>query len=196
MNIPFNISQREKKFLLIGGIVIFLILIYHVFSWYSEVRSSQREYIEAKRITLQKQFHKISGKENLLNNYEILSNNLKVLEKGLLTGTKPPVVAAEIQRLLKEMASSLEIDIKTERALNPEDRGLYLGIPVELGFTTTTGKLKQLLYKIKTSTFILTISEIKVRVTNIRNPVNSYVTLVVRGFIKKPRINNKDEKKG
>ncbi len=196
MNILSKISQREKKVLLIGTVFIFLIFIYQAVIWYSDMRASAREYIEAKRITLEKQLNKISEKENIQKKSEILSTDLKVLDRGLLSGDTPAVVAAKIQRELKEMASSLDIDIKSERALLPEDKGLYLGIPVEIGFTEPTEKLKKMLYKIKTSRTLLIIPEIKINVRNIRNPVNASTTLIVKGFIKKPQLSDKDKKEG
>lgn len=194
--ISLKISQREKRFLAIGGIVAFLILTYYLVTWYKDFRASTREYIEAKQITLQKQLNKISEKENIQKNFEVVSADLKELEKGLLSDSKPPVAAAEVQRALKDMALSLGIDIKSERALNPVDNGLYLGIPVEIGFTASTAKLKDMLLKIKTSSLLLTITEMKVRVTNVNNPVDVYATLIVKGFIKKPQMMDEGKKRG
>lgn len=196
MNIPLKISQREKKFLLVGGVIVFLILIYQIVTWYRDITVSTREYIDAKQITYQKQLNKISEEEKLLRDFKIISAELKDFEKGLLSGNKPPVAAAEIQRILKSMALSLMIEIKSERALNPVDSGLYLGIPVEIGFRTSTAKLKDMLYKIKTSTLLLTVTGFKIRVTNITNPVDVYTTLIVKGFIKKQQMMEKVKNEG
>jgi len=196
MNIPLKISQREKKFLLMGGVVIALILIYQFVTWYIDISAFTKESVEAKRITLEAQLRKISDKDNVKKRLDIVSKDLKRLENRLLSSNKPPVAAAEIQRALKKIASSLEIDIKVERALSPpeKDNRLYLEIPVEIGFVASTAKLKDMLYKIKTSKLLLTISEMKIRVTNISNPVDIYTTLIVKGFIKNPQISDKDKK--
>ncbi len=194
MNVPLKINPREKKILIIGGVIAVLILAYLVIAWYGNIKGSMRESIEAKKFILVKQLNKIPEKENMLRKSENLSNQLKVLERGLLPGDKPPVAAARIQKTLKEMALSLNVNIKLEKALNTVDSGPYLGIPVEIGFTSTTEKLKKMIYRIKTSSLLLTITDIKIRVTNQRNPVNSYTTLTVKGFIKKPQISNDDRK--
>ncbi|MCK5427415.1 MAG: hypothetical protein KAJ34_06945, partial [Thermodesulfovibrionia bacterium] len=141
MNLPFKISQREKKFLLAGIIVVFLIVMFRGVSWYRDFRFSAAEHIETKRITLQKQSTKISEEVEIGNNLKAVSAELKNLEKGLLKGDKPPVAAAEVQRILKNIAESLTINIKSERALNPVENGSYIGIPVEIGFTASTAKL-------------------------------------------------------
>jgi Tfp pilus assembly protein PilO len=196
MKIPFKINQREKKVLLFGGIVAIIIIVYQIFLWYGGIRTSLKDYTEARRITLEKQYQKIVDEEFIEGQYNDLNNNLNNLDKGLLKGSKTPVVAARIQSILKGMASSLDIAITLEKALDPVDKGFYLAIPVEVGFTSSTEKLTRMLYKIKTSSFNLTITEMKILVKNIRNPVNAYTTIVVNGFIKRPETDKKETKKG
>lgn len=195
MNIPLKIGQREKKFLIAGGIIVFLIFAYQFGVWYKNFRVSSKEYIESRQITLQKQLNKILQKANIKNNFEAADAELKELEKGLVSGDTPPVAAAEIQRNLKVMAMSLGIDIKSEKALNSVDSGLYLSIPVEIGFTAPTAKLKDMLYKIKTSPLLLTVPKIKSRVVNVNNPTDVFTTLTVEGLIiKKPQQAEGDKK--
>ncbi len=185
MNLPFKVSPREEKFLLIGGIIVFLIIIFQLSSWYSNFMEDTKEISGAKLLMLEKQLNKLSGKDDLKKQVNAVKEDIERYEKALLQGDKPPVAAAELQRILKEMASSLDIDIKLERTLNPVDTDFYLGIPVETGFVASTAKLKNMLYKLRKSPFLLNVSRIKVRVTNISNPVDIYITLVVTGFIKK-----------
>jgi len=80
--------------------------------------------------------------------------------------------------------------------LGPVENGLYLGVPVEIGFSASTAKLKDMLYRIKTSPLLLTVTKMKVRVTNIKNPVDVYATVVVKGFIKKSRSPDMGGKEG
>ncbi|MBI5050578.1 MAG: hypothetical protein HZC11_06870 [Nitrospirae bacterium] len=187
MKIPaIRISPREKKVLIIGGVLAIIILSYQLFEWYSGFKASINEFSDAKRVILEKQISKISEKGLLMKKSESVNAQIKELEKGLLSGNKPPVAAAELLRLLKDMALSLNIETKSERILNPVDAGPYMGIPVEIGFTASTAKLKSMLHRIKTSPLLFSVSEISVRVTNINNPVDAYTTLVIKGFIKKP----------
>ncbi len=194
MNLPFKVSPREERFLLIGGIIVFFIIIFQLFSWYSNFMEDAKELSDAKLLMLEKQLNKLSGKDDLKKQINAVKQDIERYEKTLLQGDKPPVAAAELQRILKEMASSLDIDIKLERTLNPVDTDFYLGIPVEIGFVASTAKLKNLLYKLRKSPFLLNVSGIKVRVTNIRNPVDIYITLVVTGFTKKASVSNADKK--
>lgn len=190
MTLP-DVSEREKKFLAAGGIIVFLIVIFQVFSWYDDFRREVRELSEARRFKLERQLIRLSRKERMEKRFEEVKKMLAGQERALLRGDKPPVAAAELQKFLKETASSLDIDVKLERTLSPVETGFYLGIPVEIGFTASTGKLEGLLLRLRKSPFLLMVSEMKVRVTNIRNPVDIYTTLIVTGFIKKPGVKNR-----
>ncbi len=186
MNLPIKVNEREKRFLVIGGIVVIMIVAFNLFSWYAETRDSIKEITDAKYFMLSKQLERISGKKEIEERYKSVRRELEGEEKMLLSGNTPPVAAAALQRFLKERASSLRIDVKVERTLSPVETEYYLGIPVEIGFTASTKELKDLLLKLRKSSYLLTVSEIKVRVTNVNNPVDIYTTLVVTGFIKKP----------
>ncbi len=188
MNMPLKIGQREKKFLIAGGIIVFLILAYQFAAWYKGMRSSAKEYIETREVTLQKQFDKIQQKTKIKNKFDAVDAEVEELEKELVSGDTPPVAAAEIQRNIKAIALSLGIDVKSEKALSPVESGLYLSIPVEIGFTAPTAKLKDMLYRIKTSPLLLTVPKIKIRVVNVNNPGDVYATLTVEGLIKKPSL--------
>ncbi len=185
MNLPVKVNEREKKFLLIGGVVVLLIIVFYLFSWYSDTKKSVNDLSDARLFMLQKQINRISEKDHLRRRLAAVQQGLLRQEKMLLRGNTPPVAAAALQSILKDTASSLNVDVKLERTLNLIDAGYYLGIPVEIGFKASTRELKDILLKLRKSPFLLTVSEIKVRVTNISKPDDVYTTLVVTGFIKK-----------
>jgi len=185
MNLPFKVNERERRFLIYGGVAVLLILVFYGMSWYSELKSGIQEIADAKGFMIEKQLGRIADKDRIEKQAAAIKKEIDRQERALLKGDKPPVAAAALQRALKEMASSLRIDVKLERTVNPVDADIYLGIPVEIGFTATTSELKSLLVKITKSPYLLMVSEVKVRVTNISNPADIYTTLVVTGFIKK-----------
>lgn len=194
MNLPFKVNEREKRFLIIGGLVGAAIIIFHLFSWYADLRNELKDFSDAKFFKLEKQLEKISEKEELEKQLKAVKQQLERYERTFLKEDKPPVAAAALQKILKDIASSLAIEVKLERTLSPVDTDIYLGIPVEIGFTASTGKLQKLLYKLRTSPILLTVSEIKIRVTNISRPKDIYTTLVVTGFIKKTSVKEMDNK--
>lgn len=189
------INPREKKFLLAGGVIILLIIIYLTARWYNDIRSSIRRQVEINQMTLQRQLNKISMDREIEKKLETIDVKVKELEKGLISSDRPSLAAAEVQRNLKDIAMSVGIDIKSEKTLNPVDRGFYLAIPVEIGFTTTTARLKDMLYKLKTSPLLFTIPMMRVRVTTVNNPVDVSATLIVQGFIKKIESTGEEKKR-
>lgn len=191
MNIPIRLKQREKKVLLSGGIIVILILIYYFTAWYKDMSASLGSYVDARRMKLERQLTEISQKADMQKEFEVVSADLKELEKGLLSGSKPPLAAAEIQRTLKNIVSTVDVNINLERTLDsvPTENDLYLGIPVEIGLAASTAKLKDILYRIKTSPLQLTVSEIKILVRNTENPMDVNATLTVKGFMKNPEQN-------
>jgi Tfp pilus assembly protein PilN len=189
MQLPFKISTREKRFVIVGGIIIFLIIISQLFSWYNNYMKSMRELSDAKLLMLEKQLNKLAEKDVLKKKIETIKKDIDKQERLLLQGSRPPVIAAQLQKILKEKAASLNIEVRVERALNPIDAGFYLGIPVEIGFVTSTARLKDFLYTLRELPYLLTVSEMKVRVTNVSNPMDVYTTLIITGFTKKEKEN-------
>ncbi len=179
--LKFRLQHREKKVLLIGGLFVTILITFHLFTWHDGMKRSIGDYAEAKRVYLLKQLNKISEKEAISRRLEATKGELRELENGLIKGNKPPLAAAELQRLLKEMAKASGVDIKLERALSPIDTEMYSSIPVEIGFTAITKKLKDMILMIEASPLLLTISEMKIRVTGLE----VYVTITVRGLIRK-----------
>lgn len=186
MKLPIKVSQRDKRVLLIGGLIALLIIAYSLFSWYSDFTESVNSVSDAKIILLKKQLMKLSEGDDLQNQVNAFKQDFERQKISLLKGEKTPVAAADLQRILKEMASSLNIDVNLERALTPVDFNFYIGIPVEIGFTADTDKLSSMLYLIKQSPFLLSVVDMKIRVTNVNNPTNVNATLQIIGFIEKP----------
>lgn len=186
MRLPFKIKEREKRFLIMGGLVVLAILMFEGYSRYNDYKKMADDTSGTQIVMLEKQLSRISQKDEVEKRLAVLKAELETQEKGVLEGDKPPVAAATLSRVLREAALSNGVNIALERTLNPFDVHQYTAVPIEIGFTTTTEKLKELLYKLRISQYIINISEIKVRVTNISNPADIYTSMVATGFIKKP----------
>lgn len=193
MRRPFKLSglrlkRREKIFLIAGGALALLIASYYVFQWYEGVNASVKDRYEAKAMHLKKQLEKIADKDVIRARLDKAKEELNGLEKGLLSGDKPPVAAAELQKLLKETAMSLNVEIKSERISTPVDAGLYLEIPVEIGFIAPTAKLRDMILRIETAPTLLSVSTLDIRVMNFKNPTEVYAVMTVKGFLRKQKM--------
>lgn len=194
MSLFSKITEREKGFLVIGGIIVLVIIIYHGYSWYDESKKRADDFSHARLVMVERQLNRIAKKDEIEKNLYELKQELDSLEKTILQGDKPPIAAAALSRILREASATQGINIAMERTLNPSDLDHYVAVPVEIGFTTSTEKLKELLYRLRSSPFLLTVSEVKIRVINIANPTDIYTSLIVTGYIKKQEEPVKDEK--
>ncbi|RJQ56923.1 MAG: hypothetical protein C4526_00500 [Nitrospiraceae bacterium] len=195
MNLLSKISGREKRFIIAGGIVVLAFIIFQAHSWYEGFIKRTDDFSDARLLMLEKQLGRISGKEGLEKRLGELKQELDTREKAVLQGDKPPVAAAALSRIIREAASAQGVNITQERALDPSEAFFYVAVPVEVGFTTTTEKLKEILYSLRISPFLLTVSEIRVRVVNVTNPADIYTSLVVTGYIRKAPEENKEKDK-
>lgn len=196
MKIPIKVNQREKRVLLIGGLVALLIILFRLYSWYGGLMENINNASEVKIVLLKKQLGKLAENDDLQKQFNLVKQDFEGRRSSLLKEEKTPVAAAELQRILKEMASSQNIDVNLERALTPVDYNFYIGIPVEIGFVSNTEKLGGMLYMLKQSPLLLTVTDMKIRVTNVNNPVNVNATLQIMGFIEKPSAENASGIKG
>ncbi|RJQ50335.1 MAG: hypothetical protein C4538_00200 [Nitrospiraceae bacterium] len=186
MNLLSKISERERKFIIIGVIVVSMIVLFEGYTWYQELRRRADEFTDARLVMLDKQLMKISGKDQIEKRLTEVKQQIENREKAILQGDKPPIAAAALSRIIREAAATQGINIALERTLNPAEIHSYVAVPVEVGFTTTTEKLKEFLYRLRISSYLLNISEIKVRVTNITNPSDIFASVIVIGYIKRP----------
>jgi hypothetical protein len=188
-----KIGKREKKALILGGIAVFFILSYLLYDWFIGYTNDLRSRKDAKRLQLIHLIGKIAEKGETEKRITGVKTELEEVEKGLIPGDKPAVGAAELQKILKDTASSAGIEIRSERILNPIDINDYSIISVEVAFVSTTARFRDLIYSIETSPFILVIPDMKIRVTNLRNPTDIQVNLTVRGLIKRSGEGEKKE---
>lgn len=185
MKFPLKVSQREKRFIIFGSIIVVCIIGYHLFGLYGEYQSRAKELTDARLVAIEKQMMRLAEKETLQKQAAKLKGETARFNLLFLQGSKPPVEAAELQNTLKNIATSLAIDIKQERALNPTDTGRFLSIPVEIGFTASTAGLSDFLQRIRNSPALLAIAEMKIRIINTAKPDDVNVTLIVTGIIRK-----------
>jgi len=115
-------------------------------------------------------------------------------ESGLLTGKTPALAAADIQKVIREMAQKSQMEINSIRVLKPKDvdESLYLSIPVEFVAKGVIRELKGFLYQIAASPKYLTVEKVKISVVLRRNGRTKSqkleiitANITINGFLKK-----------
>lgn len=179
-----RLKKRERIVLAAGFLIVMAIIGSYCYEWYGQYRAEHMSRLSTKELYLEKQTTKISELKEVQARLDAISAEMKDLEKGLLAGEKPSVAAAELQRVVKDAASALAVEIRSEKILNPVEYGNYTAIQVEVSFAASTAKLRDMLQFIEGSNYYLAISDMKVRAIDIKNTKDLQVILTLRGYIK------------
>lgn len=180
-----KLKRREKKFLIFMGIAIASVALYFLLvEPLLQGQTILKGDIEKKKATLDKYRNTLAKKDQLLARREFLRQKLGVLDALLLKGDKPPLAAAELQRILKGIADGTGVSVEREKIVDPVKSGIFLKIPVEIYTTTELSRLTELLYQIENYKKYLIVTEVEIEADNKRSPRLVRSKLIVAGLIK------------
>ena len=155
----------------------------------SQGLSGRDEDILLKQKQIAKYQQVLQARDDLEKRVESLEKTLKKRESELFAGETPAIAAADIQKVLQEIAQKSQVEIKTVRVLKPEEVGNrnYLNIPVQLNIDGTIRNLKDFLYGIMISPKCLTVKKVGLRVLRRRRSSVDTIRadITVYGFLKK-----------
>ncbi len=184
---------KERKYILICGAILLICAAIYRFAPDFEGFDSLEQEIALKEKKLKK-YHQILQESGELNTkLNSLNRTLDRVESKLLSGQTPALAAVDIQNILNDIAGRTGVEINTMRVLKPKDESeeenpvgnQYLAIPVQITINATTRQLKEILYKIENSLKLLRITDMRIRLTNVKQVEKIYSTLTVEGFMKK-----------
>ena len=148
--------------------------------------------IEIKKKRLIKYQKMVHGAGNLEKELKLLEAALKRGEAGLLTGKTPALAAADIQKVVHEIAKKSQVEIQSVRVLKPKEvvGSPYLSIPVQVVIRGVMRQLTQFLYQIMQSPKYLTVQQVRINVTRSRRRGKATVSelikadITINGFLK------------
>lgn len=176
-------KEKNKKSTLILGLMAVLLLFVLGISWVVSYNNKLTEKVKNSRQKIKKFVEEVEKKDYVQTRLEYLQNTRAAFDERLLAGDTPAVAAAELQNVLNDMASELELMISSERIINPKERGIFQEIPVQIVTQCTITKLKELLYQIETYPKFLSITNLDIQVVRNRDPKDVRATIDVSGFI-------------
>lgn len=181
-----NISKRDKKVLIAGGlaVVLFLVVTY-VISPFIESENDIQEETEQKEMLLQKYERVIGQREEIEKKLAKMKMEQSDLSKKLLKGGTPSLAAAEMQKMLENISKKHDLELKSVKVQDAEEIGEFLAIPLEIRLTTDLNSTRKFLADLEKNPKYLIIPKLKISVQNQRDPKEVIVTLVVTGFFMK-----------
>ena len=101
----------------------------------------------------------------------------------LLQGPTPPLAASELQKLVKDLAATVGVEVRSERVLPTVDRSGLVEVPIEI---TVAGGIREsvnLLGRLDQTPKLLTVQDFKMRVVSLGQPRDLLTTITVAGYL-------------
>ncbi len=179
------LSRRERS--LIGlGLAAALTVTAYLYGL-EPLLVEQREaaaLIPAREATLERRRLLIAQRERLAAQLDVTARRLEAASARLLLGPTAPLAASELQRLMKEQATTAAVDVRSERVLPPTDLGGLLEISIELTVAGTIRETVALLDQIDRSSRLLTVKDLKIRLVAPGQPRELLSTLTISGYLR------------
>ena len=189
-----KISKRDKKILTIGVLAVALILIMnYVLFPFIESEKDIREGTQQKEMVLQKYEKIINQREEIEKKLNQLRGKQNQLNRKLLKGSTPSLAAAEMQKTLEKISRAHDLELKSVKVKDSEERGEFLAIPLEIRLTTDLNRTRKFLADLEKNSKYLVIPRLKISVKNQRDPKEVIVTLVVTGFFMRESSEKKEK---
>jgi len=181
-----NIAKRDKKFLVGGALafVLFLIITY-VIAPFIESEKEIQEGTQQKEMILQKYERIINQRGEVEKKLAQLRGKQNEVSRALLQGSTPSLAAAEMQKILEKMSSTHELELKSVKVQDAEERGAFLAIPIEVRLITDLNRTRKFLADLEKNQKYFTIPQLRISLQNQRDPKEVIVTLVITGFCMK-----------
>lgn len=186
-----KIDKKRKYFLIAMVLLLMAGGIYRMWPQIEDIFTVDDTIVlkEKRLIKYQKMLHSAGDQEKELS---ILEAALKRGEAGLLTGKTPALAAADIQKVVHEIAKKSHVEIQSVRVLKPKDvvGSHYLSIPVQVVIKGVMRQLTKFLYQIVQSSKYLTVQEVRIIVTRRRLRGKASVSelikadITINGFLK------------
>lgn len=179
-----NITDRDKRFLTIGGlaIAVYLLITLVVNPIYATQVRKDREIQQKIRfieryyeVLNQKAYYEEKSKQN--------ERVQKSLSRRFLEGKKPGLAAAGLQKILEGFASKASIKIDRVRVEKHKFTESFMVIPIEITLRSSLKNLTQFIYLIEDYEKFLVIEELKSRRINKTDPEQLQATILISGFI-------------
>lgn len=184
------LSRRER--ILVGLGLAAVIAVFGYIYLIEPFRARSQEMADlrpAREATLERRRLLIAQRDRLTSELTDTVNRLEAQSGSLLPGPTPPLAASQLQNLLKELAVGAGVEVRSERILPPADRSGIQEIPVEItvagGIRETVNLLQEL--ERTSSTKLLTIQDLKVRLVSVGQPRDLLTSLTVSGYTGAPQ---------
>ncbi len=179
-----TLSKRERALVgvaLLGAVVIGGYI--YVVEPLRQRNAQQNELIPVREARLERRRMLIGQRAALTAELAEADKRVAALSERLLQGPTPPLAASELQKLVKDLAAGVGVEVRSERVLPTADRNGLVEVPIEI---TVAGGIREsvnLLSRIDQTPKLLTVQDFKMRVVSLGQPRDLLTTLTVAGYL-------------
>jgi Tfp pilus assembly protein PilO len=183
-----KISKRERIFLIVLAVFAILIGI-HRFLIVPLTNSSRdmKDQIAANQLKLRSYIQTIKRKPRFEVQIEDTEKALELIQSRLLPGNTIGLARAELQVLLKNLATESSVTISRTDIKGETTREAFMELPVEVTITGNLEKITEFLFGIYTSGKALVVKEFEITRRRRRNVEEIQAKILVAGYIFLPK---------
>jgi Tfp pilus assembly protein PilO len=143
----------------------------------AESRTAAREAALERRRLL------IAQRPRIAEELQSVARRLESESARLLRGPTAPLAASELQKLVKDVAASSNMEVRSERVLPATEREGLQEVPIELIIAGSIRDTMTALYRLERTDRLLTIRDLKIRAVAVGQPRELMTTLTVAGYV-------------
>jgi Tfp pilus assembly protein PilO len=182
-----KINAREKRVLIIGGVIVVAALVYFVADSLIPSRATLAADVAQKKRTLLAQRDLLGQEDSFKSRVQQYQKRLEQDRTRLLPGDNPNVAGAELQKVLKDLADRNGVEI-TQKNFQREQKlqNNLVKVPVQINIQCNPDQLVQFLAAIESYEKFLTLDELAVTSFKMQRRYEIRPSLTVSGFITGP----------
>jgi Tfp pilus assembly protein PilO len=164
-----RITPRERLLLLITAAAVLLFFTARPFFQRLADFGPRSERLFSEKTAVIAAYREAVGREGGLRaEAESLGTKIAAFEEALLPGATPPLAAADLQMLLKQLADKAGLKIQSEKILAHVRKDAYLEIPVQIVATGDIRTVKEFLVGVESSPVVIAVQDMSLRVVKRR----------------------------
>ena len=179
-----NITPRDKKFLVGGGVIVG---IYLLSVWVIQPIHEKQKRVDQKiqnKIQFIQKYYEILSQDSYYNAKKAANERTRIiLAKKFLNETQPGLAAARLQKIIKGFAQQSRVRIVQVRVEKAKVIDQMPAVPISMTLRSSLRNLSEFVYRMENSEKFLVVEEITSQRINKSNPEELKTRLLVSGFI-------------
>ena len=159
-----RLSKRERGLALLAMIVFVGIIFYdRVVTPLIERRTWVRDQLLSQPELFNRSMQYLGREKEMKTRLEEARRRVKAMDRVLLVGDTPSVIAAALQKVVRDIAAKEGIQIATTRVLDSTEAGSFLRIPIQVDVVGKIDQVANLIKFLDSNPKYLIVDEVNIR---------------------------------